>query len=1050
MPKVSVVMPVYNGEKYLREAIDSIINQTFTDWEFIIVNEYGSSQAVTDILAEYAARDLRIKVIQNAERLGIAESLNVGLRVTAGEYIARMDGDDISVPERLQQQVEYLDAHTEIDLCGSYISDLSGNKLDWDLEEDCNQIDTDIIFFSPCVHPTIMFRKSLLRKYSIEYDASYSASEDYDFFEKVCCVGKIANLPQTLLCYRLRDDNATEKNRIVGADLYKRVMSRSLARLGLNFSEKDLSLLSPHECMKTAQGREILTRLVRLDQLLKRVLLANKKTNVFSQRHLSHTLYKRLRDAKDSISWACQNIDWKTIDNFYNNSMFRHPWFVEVVQQEMSSKEPLVTVLLPTYNSEAYIADTLDSVLRQTLTDYEVLIINEYGSQDATLDFVALFSDSRIRTIQNQQRLGLAESLNLGFREARGKYIARIDADDTCVPERFAKQVEFLEKHPEYGLCGSWQHHFGIDTDMVHEVPVTHEALQAQLLYRCELCHSTLMMRRESFLCKNLFYDGNCAAEDYELWTRAVYQMRFANLPEVLGSYRVGETNITAQKIERLSGESAHICAKLLQEHLEVAVSAEHVPFLSSWINEFNKIKTPGKLKRRLAAEKALLCQMWGKNEELKVYERNEFLYVINKRWRWVTNTWTYGTSLGEVLEMKELFKKYPMPDNVLKSGLHMTRFYIYKAAKKFFRILFNPVYRPIKNRLNARFEQLQRQIWDTEGHLKDYQIKMLNDLKDWQGQVIQDSIESIYAKIYNDLMARLCDSEGFVDEQLKIVRDQIVQVEQAINQVMDARIWKAEQNINQTMDARIWKAEQNINQTTDGRIWKAETREVKKLDAGFWNLYYELNKNRVEVVQGHSELYDDVFYWENRYGSVMSARSVLGFVLKRLQCKSVIDFGCGTGTWLWVALNYGVPDVLGLDGDYISRDMLMIPNGYFKATDLSKPLVLPQKYDMAMSLEVAEHLPAESADDFVASVCSSSDVVLFSAAHPGQGGDGHINEQPMEYWVDKFVVHNYKPINIKQYFSKDNKVEWWYRENLIMFVSQGKYDEIKAKLTEG
>ena len=101
MPKVSIVMPVFNGEAYIKEAIDSIIAQTFIDWEFIIVNEFGSNEAVTNIIHEYEKLDSRIRVIQNETRLRIAESLNVGLRAAKGEYIARMDADDIAGANRL-------------------------------------------------------------------------------------------------------------------------------------------------------------------------------------------------------------------------------------------------------------------------------------------------------------------------------------------------------------------------------------------------------------------------------------------------------------------------------------------------------------------------------------------------------------------------------------------------------------------------------------------------------------------------------------------------------------------------------------------------------------------------------------------------------------------------------------------------------------------------------------------------------------------------------------------------------------------------------------
>ena len=124
---------------------------------------------------------------------------------------------------------------------------------------------------------------------------------------------------------------------------------------------------------------------------------------------------------------------------------------------------------------------------------------------------------------------------------------------------------------------------------------------------------------------------------------------------------------------------------------------------------------------------------------------------------------------------------------------------------------------------------------------------------------------------------------------------------------------------------------------------------------------------------------------------------------------------------------------------------MLMIPEKCFQPTDLSKPFKVFKKYDMAMSLEVAEHLPEESADGFVKGLCMSSDIVLFSAAHPGQGGDGHINEQPKEYWIEKFAQHNYKPIEIKQYFADDEKVEWWYRDNIVLFSTTDKYEEVES-----
>ena len=118
MKKVSIVMPVYNGKEYIRESIDSIINQSYKNWEFIIVNEFGSDDGSKEIIEEYAEKDDRIKLIQNTKREGISASLNIGLKAATGDYIARMDSDDISGPNRLVKQIEFLDSNPSIGLCG--------------------------------------------------------------------------------------------------------------------------------------------------------------------------------------------------------------------------------------------------------------------------------------------------------------------------------------------------------------------------------------------------------------------------------------------------------------------------------------------------------------------------------------------------------------------------------------------------------------------------------------------------------------------------------------------------------------------------------------------------------------------------------------------------------------------------------------------------------------------------------------------------------------------------------------------------------------------
>ena len=866
MPRVSIVMPVYSGEKYLREALDSIIAQTYTDWELIAVNEYGSSRAATDILREYEARDDRIRVIQNEKRLYIAQSLNVGLRAAKGEYIARMDADDISKPERLRRQVDFLDTNPQIIICGTHIEDLNGEPIDWDIEEDCEQIATDILFFSPFVHPTVMFRRSVVETYEIYYNPKFVASEDYEFFQRVCLVGKAANLPESLFRYRLHADNATEKNRAVGASLYEQAMARGFIKLGISFTAEEMSLLSPHKCLKGAAGQEIIARLSKLLQLLKRMFYVNERKNVYPRKYFSHTLYKRFQDARKSVSWACDSIDWRAVDSFCDCAIFRHPYFFEgkKLLDSEAEKTPLISVLLPAYNSEDYIAETIDSILRQTLDDFEILVINEFGSDDQTVEIIEMFHDDRIKIVQNEERLGLAESLNKGMKMARGKYIARIDADDLSSPDRFEKQVRFLDENPEYGVCGSWQHHFGPDTDMIHRVPVSHEALKAQFLYRCELCHSTLMLRREAFIDNGLFYDPSRAAEDYELWTRAVYCFKFANLPEVLGEYRVGGGNITAQKIDRLSKESGEICASLLRQHLGIHVEAGHIPFLSSWTNEFNKVLNPKTLYSQLLREKKLLEQMWKQNEKRHVYAPEELLYTINKRWRWATNNWVYGTDLGTIYSIEELFVQYPILEDNRRQGaallwmknmLHIPK----KALKK----CLKPFFRPIRVRLEAQIDQLKRQIWDVEGHLKDALQDVKKEVWDSEGHLkdqyhafgaavderitmLQKDIDALRTAVKNAETAAVgMDSRiSKVEENLtRAVDSRVWKAEENLTQTVDSRVWKAEENLSKAVDSRVLKAEENILQTVDSRVWKAEENLSKTVDSRVWKAEENLSK---------------------------------------------------------------------------------------------------------------------------------------------------------------------------------------------------------------
>jgi SAM-dependent methyltransferase len=183
---------------------------------------------------------------------------------------------------------------------------------------------------------------------------------------------------------------------------------------------------------------------------------------------------------------------------------------------------------------------------------------------------------------------------------------------------------------------------------------------------------------------------------------------------------------------------------------------------------------------------------------------------------------------------------------------------------------------------------------------------------------------------------------------------------------------------------------------------------------------------------------YTAEFYEGKRQGSLRSAEAIIGALLRLISFRSVIDVGCGVGTWLRAAGMHGVSDVLGIDGEYVDRALLQVPDDRFLARDLTMPLKLDRTFDLAMSLEVAEHLPEEFASGFVDSLAGLAPTILFSAAIPFQGGNRHVNEQWPDYWAKLFKRHGYVPIDcIRPLVWDDPSVEWWYAQNTFVYANQ-------------
>ena len=231
-PKISVVMCAYNAERYLEAALDSILQQTFSDFEFIIVDD-GSTDRTAEILAAYARRDARIKILTNAINLSVPLSTNRGFTVASGEYIARMDADDIAAPTRFEKQVRYLDANNDCVVVGAGYQEINAHgKI---LKTDSASAPAAILmlralFRIPFIHSSIIFRRRNITENGIEFDTAFDGAADFDFLQRLMRTGKAALIPEPLMQYRMHPQNVSRRKREMQHGAARRASIRETER----------------------------------------------------------------------------------------------------------------------------------------------------------------------------------------------------------------------------------------------------------------------------------------------------------------------------------------------------------------------------------------------------------------------------------------------------------------------------------------------------------------------------------------------------------------------------------------------------------------------------------------------------------------------------------------------------------------------------------------------------------------------------------------------------------------------------------------------------
>ena len=291
-------------------------------------------------------------------------------------------------------------------------------------------------------------------------------------------------------------------------------------------------------------------------------------------------------------------------------------------------KPPELSIIMPVYNSVKYVAEAVESLLSQSFTDFELIIIND-ASTDGSVDVLKSFKDSRIKLLNNNKNGGIVYSRNRGLAEARGKFIAQFDSDDIAMPEKFEKQIGFLKKNPGFGMVGSWVRMIdgdGIMTKEKWKLPAKPGLIPAIMLFRNYFVQSTIVARREA-IPEGGYRRGYDVVEDYQMWIDIAKNYKTWNLPKYLVNYRVHGMSATNSDTGRLRDQDQLIFSGLFRD-LEIDLDDNNFEthLLIKGNDPIEKIETLKRIEEHL---QLIILQ----NRRAKVYDEKALTKVVFNRW---------------------------------------------------------------------------------------------------------------------------------------------------------------------------------------------------------------------------------------------------------------------------------------------------------------------------------------------------------------------------------------------------------------------------------
>lgn len=618
MQKVSVLMPVYNTEEvFLREAIESILSQTFKDFEFLIIND-GSTNNAEEIILSY--KDERIKYIKNEFNIGLIKTLNKGLELVQGEYIARMDSDDISLPERFEKQVKYLDKNPEIQVLGTWFKYFPGNRIVQTATTPKDIKEKMLVSSNEIGHPTAMIRNSVLKKFNAKYDENALYVEDYALWLSLIDKVKFANIGEVLLYYRMHKNSICKTNTIPQSlNCAKIVFEAQGEYFGVD-STNILNLLDKLQYNQEIKPAELLI----VNEFVQQIKIKMKKENFNCEYELNKDFYKTaIKKCKRGLFFYKTLWSKNLSENLIKLSLgFKILNTLKIFPNTkingIISEVPKISAIMALYNTPYKLLEkTLNSILNQTFSNFELIIIDD-ASMINYKDFFKKFNDKRIKYFKLEKNAGPGHARNEGIKKALGEYIAIVDSDDIYYPQRFEKQLNFLENNQEISLI-SCAFKFS-NKNKIPEVLEKDEDIKTALLFNSALSNPAIMFRKKVFIENDLFYAEDINfAEDYSLWLDAMfYGLKMANLKEVLMTYTRRKNQLSKSKAATQSDILKNLYKKVFDKlgvnanekeiELHFAINNENFKAIQTEeiINWFNKIIDANKNKKIFNEQKLI------------------------------------------------------------------------------------------------------------------------------------------------------------------------------------------------------------------------------------------------------------------------------------------------------------------------------------------------------------------------------------------------------------------------------------------------------------